>query len=171
MSTVRVNTTSYAHTHVATNLLRGLKRIVQASGLSTASLIGTWSVLEDGVATWLGTGHLQTLVLEVFDPDRRAGNDLVGRFDFAIDYGYYSDGDGELWYDPDSIAFAVRKAGGYLPRCQYRVVATTAPGRPDVAGWSTTSLRETTGFQRHTTGTAVGGGALGANLAYYTRTA
>ncbi|QNG55431.1 hypothetical protein H6H00_07060 [Pseudonocardia petroleophila] len=106
-----------------------------------------------------------------FDPDRRAGNDLVGRFDFAIDYGYYSDGDGELWYDPDSIAFAVRKAGGYLSRCQYRVVATTAPGRPDVAGWSTTSLRETTGFQRHTTGTAVGGGALGASLAYYTRTA
>lgn len=171
MSTVRVNTTSYAHTHVATNLLRGLKRIVQASGLSTASLIGSWSVLEYGVATWLGTGHLQTLVLEVFDPARRTGNDLVGRFDFAIDYGYYSDGDGELWYDPDSIAFAVRKAGGYLPRCQYRVVATTAPGRPDVVGWSTTTLRDTTGFQRHTTGTAIGGGTLGASLAYYTRTA
>jgi hypothetical protein len=169
VTSVHVNVSTYAYTHVATTMLRGLRQIVREAGLDPARLIGQWEVLEDGISTWLSSRHLRALVLEVFDPSARSGADLVQRFDFTIDYGYYSDGDGELWHDPDSIRYAVRKAGACTADCSYRVVADTAQGRPDVRGWNSTTLRSTAGFSRHTIGTAIGGGSLGAGLGYYTR--
>ncbi|MEV0283499.1 HORMA domain containing protein [Kribbella sp. NPDC050820] len=170
MSTrVRVNTHTYAATHVATNMLRSMKQIIRESGLSITRLQNEWSVLEAGVATWLDTQHLKGLVLEVYDPLKARGADLVGRFDFTIDYGYYGDGDGDLWLDPDTISYTVRKSDSYPSRCEYRFVADTSPGHPAVDGWSTTTLRSTAGFSRHSVGTAIGGGSLGAGLSYYTR--
>jgi hypothetical protein len=170
MSTsVKVNTRTHATTHVATNMLRSVKQIIRESGLSTDKILSEWGVLEAGVATWLGSGHLQSLVLEVYDPSKPAGSDLVGRFDFTIDYQYYGDSDGELWLDPDTVAYTVRKNGSYPSRCAYRLVADTAPGRPQVAGWSDTTLRSTAGFTRQSVGTTIGGGSLGAGLSYYTR--
>ena len=102
-----------------------------------------WAVLENGVSTWLGSGHLKSLVLEVFDPTLTTGKDLVGRFDFVIDYGYYGDGNGELWLDPDTVSYAVRKNGSYPSRCSYRLVVDTLPGEPAVPGWSDTTFRST----------------------------
>lgn len=170
MSTsVRVNTNVYAATHVATNMLRGLRQIIRDSGLSTTRMINQWQVLERGVATWLGSGHLKALTLEVFDPRRHAGADLVGRFDFTIDYNYYGDGDGELWLDSDTVAYAIQKNGSYASDCDYRFVADTVSGRAPVAGWQDTTLRSTVGFTRHAVGTTIGGGSLGAGLTYYTR--
>lgn len=162
-TSVRVNTTTYAVTHVATNMLRCIKQIVRESGLSTGKMLGQWSVLEAGTAAWLRSGHLKGLILEVYDSD----GDLVGRFDFTIDYGYYGDGDGDLWLDPDTVAYTVRKNGSYPASCDYRIVADTAAGYPAVEGWSTTVLRSTAGFTRHSVGTAIGGGSIGAGLTYY----
>lgn len=167
MTSVSVNTYAYSCVHVASNLLIGIKQLVRLSGLSTAALLGNWDVLENGCATWLESGHLRKLVLEVYDPALPAGGDLVGRFDFTIDYGYYSDGEGELWMDPDTVAWTVRKNGSYPGSCLYRVVADNDLGRPDVDGWSHTEFRSTTGFVRQVSGTATGGGSLGAELAYY----
>ena len=167
---VRVNTTAYSTTHVATNMLKSIRQIVREAGLDTARLLNNWAVLENGVSTWLGSGHLQSLVLEVSDPTLATGKDLVGRFDFVIDYGYYGDGNGELWLDPDTVSYAVRKNGSYPSRCSYRLVADTLPGEPAVPGWSDTTFRSTNGFTRHTVGAAIGGGGLGATLAYYKKT-
>lgn len=167
MTVVSVNTHAYSTVHVASNILRGIKQIVRLSGLSTAGLAADWDVLENGCATWLRTGHLRKLILEVYDPSLPAASDLVGRFDFSIDYSYYSDGTGELWMDPDTIAWTIRKNGSYAPACRYRVVADTHPGRPDIDGWSSTTLRSTSGLVRQVAGTATGGGSLGAELSYY----
>lgn len=169
MTSVQVNSHVYSCTHVATNVLRGIKQLVRGAGLSLGYMSEHWEVLESGVATWLRSGHLQRLVLEVFDSGKSPGAQLVGRFDFDIDYGYYPGADGDLWMDPDAVAFALRKAGITAAQCSYRVVATTSPGRPDVPGWSNTSLRSTDGFTRHASGTIVGGGQLGAGLSYYTK--
>jgi hypothetical protein len=165
---VRVNTTTYAVTHVATNMLRGVRDIIKGSGLDPGQILESWAVLEDGIETWLRSGHLQAVTLEAYDPGKH-GDSLVGRFDFILDYGYYGDGDGDLWLDPDTVAHAIRKNGSFPSSCAYRIVADTAPGRPDVAGWAETAYRSTAGFTRHVVGTAMGGGSLGASLAYYTR--
>lgn len=168
MTSVIVNVHTHASTHVAANVLRSIRQIIKGCGLSTARMLDQWAVLESGVATWLQSGDLEALILEVFDPSDRV-DDRRGRFDFTIDYAYYRDGDGELWLDPETVRRTILKNGSYPSACDYRFVATTSPGRPDVEGWSTTTLRSTSGFERHTVGTAVGGGSLGASLAYYRR--
>jgi hypothetical protein len=150
-------------------MLRGLRQIIRGTGLDPTLLRDQWEVLERGIAAWLRSGHLEALILEVYDPGRQASADFVGRFEFNIDYGYHPDGDGDLWLDSDAVAFAIRKNGSYPSLCAYRVVADTSPGYPTVPGWSTTTLRATTGFTRHSTGTALSGGGLGAGLSYYTR--
>lgn len=168
MTSVVVNVQTHATTHVAANILGSLRQIIKGCGLSTARMLDQWQVLESGIATWLASGDLEVLVLEVYDPSDRT-DDRRGRFDFTIDYAYYRDGDGELWLDPETVRRVILKNGSYPSACEYRFVATTRPGRPDVEGWSRTNLRSTAGFERHTIGTAVGGGSLGASLSYYRR--
>lgn len=170
MTSVRVSTRTHSVTHVATNILWGLRRIVRDCGLDQTNMANQWAVLEAGTSAWLTSGDLRALVLEVYDPRGSAGDDLIGRFDFTIDYGYYPDGDGDLWLDPDTVAFAIRRAGTYPAACSYRFVADTAPGRPSVAGWSDTSFRSTAGMTRQSLGTGIGGGSLGTSLSYYRRT-
>jgi hypothetical protein len=165
---VRANTTTYAVTHIATNMLGSIRDIIKGGGLNPSRMREQWDVLERGIAAWLASGHLKTVTLEVYDPSRR-GNGLVGRFDFTLDYGYYPGGDGDLWLDPDTVAHAIRKNGSFPANCEYRIVAECTPGYPAAAGWQTTAYRSTAGFTRHTVGTAIGGGSLGAGLAYYTR--
>jgi hypothetical protein len=165
---VHVNTATYAATHVATNMLGRIRSIIKGSGLDPGRIRESWDVLEEGIATWLASGHLKAVTLEVYHPAGRR-DDLAGRFDFTVDYGYYPGGDGDLWLDPDTVAYTIRKNGAFPARCQYRIVADTAPGRPDVPGWTATAYRSTKGFTRHAVGTAIGGGSLGAALAYYTR--
>lgn len=165
MSTVKVNTAVYSATHVATNMLRGLKQIIAGCGLDASKLAEHWSVLEAGVSTWVGSGHLRELILEVWS--NTSPNKLIGRFDFTIDYSYYSDGEGELWLDPEAVAWAIKKSGSYPSSCDYRIVADTTPGAPPVEGWSDTALRSTTGLRRHSIGTAIGGGSIGAGLSYW----
>lgn len=165
MIAVAVSTGVYSATHVATNMLRGLKQIIAGCGLSTSRIMGEWEVLEDGIATWVDSGHLEKLVLEVWDSKNL--DKLIGRFDFTIDYDYYGSGDGDLWLDSDTVAWAIKKNGSYASRCEYRVVARTASGAPAVDGWSSTTLRSTAGMREHSIGTALGGGALGAGLSYW----
>lgn len=168
MTNVVVNVQTHATTHVAANILGSLRHIIKGCGLSTVKMLDQWEVLERGIATWLGTGDLEALVLEVYDPADRL-DDRRGRFDFTIDYAYYRDGDGDLWLDPETVRRVILKNGSYPSACEYRFIATTRPGRPDVDGWSCTSLRSTEGFERHTVGTAIGGGSLGASVSYYRR--
>jgi Bacterial HORMA domain 2 len=165
VSAVSVSTAVYSATHVATNMLRGLKQIVAGCGLDTRKIMGDWEVLEDGVATWVDSRHLEKLMLEVWD--RKSPNTLIGRFDFTIDYSYYGNSDGELWLDPDTVAWAIKKNGSYPSGCDYRVVATTSSGAPKVDGWSSTALCSTAGMREHSIGTALGGGSIGAGLSYW----
>ena len=67
-TTVQVNTYTYATTHVATNLILSLKQLVMGCGLNPSKFIGDWIILERGVVTWLRTGHLEELILEIYCP-------------------------------------------------------------------------------------------------------
>jgi hypothetical protein len=151
MSTyVVVNTYAHSVTYVADKMLLSLKEIIRDSGLSPAKLADDWSNLQRGISTWLRTQHLAEVTLEVYDPDTDA---LIGRWDFEILYG--TSGDGSMWVNTEDIKYHIYKAGQFPSLCDYRVVATTKPGRPDVAGWSTTTLRSTEGFVRQSIGTTI----------------
>ena len=117
MSTaVQVNVSVYSTTHVASNLVRSLKQLVLACGLNASKLLGEWQALENGVATWLASCHLQTLTLEIYGASSGV---LVTRFDFTIDYTYHPNGNGDLWIDNDTVNYAVTKDWGLFASIAY----------------------------------------------------
>jgi hypothetical protein len=166
MSTyVSVNTYTHAVTYVTDKLLTSIKTIVRLSGLTPDKLTNQWTVLERGVNAWLQSRDLEELHLEVYHP---VTDTLIGRWDFAIFYGFQ--GDGAFWVDPDAIKYHIAKQGIWPGSCEYRIVATTKPGRPDVQGWSRTTLRSTSGFVKQGIGTSVNGSGLSAGTGYWRKT-
>jgi hypothetical protein len=164
MSTfVVVNTYTHSATYVADKMLLSLKEIIRDSGLSPEKLTDQWATLQNGIGAWLGSRHLESVILEVFDPD---ADKLVGRWDFDICYG--TAGDGSMWVNTEDIKYHIRKAGHWPSLCTYRIVVTTKAGRPAVIGWSATTLRSTAGFVRQSIGTTIdANGYVGAGTAYW----
>ena len=99
MTSVAVNTYTHSVTYVADNILKSMKDIVRLSGLDPANLVDDWSSNMRAIQTWLYSGHLETVVLEIFHPISGA---LVGRWD--IDMIYTTGlGDGGFWTDTEQI--------------------------------------------------------------------
>ena len=165
MSTfVSVNTYTHSVTYVADNMLMSLKEIIRESGLSPEKLANDWTVLQRGISKWLGTRHLERVVLEVY---KSSNGDLVGRWDFDISYG--AQGDGSMWVNTEDIKYHIRKAGQWPSTCDYVVITTTKAGCPDVDGWTTTSFRSTEGFVRQAIGTTIDGNGLSTGTASWRR--
>lgn len=165
--TTNVGVLTYTHsiTYVTDKLLGSLQLIVRESGLDPGKIASDWKVLQAGLSTWLSTRHLRHLVLEVYDPSNSA---LVGRWDFEINYDQA--GDGTLSLDTDQIKYTIQKSGRWPSKCDYRIVADNAPGRPDVVGWGTTTFRSTDGFTQHMIGTTINGSDITTGTSYWKKT-
>ena len=161
---VYVNTYTHTTTYITDKMLNSIQFIVREIGLDPSKAADHWEATELGIRTWLGTQDLDTVILEVYDP---SSGSLTGRWDFDIIYGYGSDGDGSMWVDTDAIRYAIKKAGLVPVECQYRIVAITKTGAPDVVGWSRTTLRSTDGLSRHSIGTTIGAVGAGTGTAYW----
>lgn len=164
---VSVSVRSYTHatSYVSENILRSLKNILLYSGLDPEKLSDDWDVLHRGIKGWIDSGHLNKVVLEVFEPESNA---LVGRWDVNIRYEW-SGGDGQFWTDTDAIRFAIKKSGVLPSTARYRVVVSTASGRPHVDGWSSTTLLSTDGMIEQRIGTSIEASGLSGGVAYYRR--
>lgn len=160
-----VSVYSYAHsiTYVTDQMLRSLKVIIVSIGLDPQKLTSDWAVLERGISTWLNSRDLIRLKLEIYNPNTDA---FVGGWDFIADYSY-GDDEGEMWADTEQIRSTIIKCGTFPSQCKYRVITTTRDGRPDVDGWSSTTLLSTDGFVFQSIGTAVGSHAIGAESGYW----
>ena len=164
MSTfVAVNTYTHSVTYVTNKILLTLKNIILFSGLSPEKLTNQWAVLELGIKTWLDSKDLTGIVLEVYNPRTNA---LIGRWDLDIRYDY-NGGDGAFWVNTDEIRYYIQKAGVWPSSCDYRILATTEPFRPNVDGWTTGSFRSTEGFTKQSLGTTIDGNGLGVGASYW----
>lgn len=164
MSTfVVVNTYTHSVTFVTDNILRCLQDIVRQSGLDPRKVADQWDLLERGIKRWIETEDLEELVLEVFNPQT---DGLVGRWDFEIYYGFTA-GSGNFYIDTDQVRYAIRKAGIWPSDANYRIVANTKDGCPDVPGWSNTTFRSTAGFVKQSIGTTIEGAGLSAGASYW----
>lgn len=164
MSTfVAVNTYTYSVTYLAEKLLLSLKDVIRETGLDPAKLTDDWKVLQDGFSTWLATGDLQIVYLEIYDP---RDDSLVLRWD--LDIVYDASSNGSMWVDTDDLRYHILKAGRAPSRCKYSVKVRTKNGRPDVSGWSSCSFRSTDGMSRHSIGTMINASnGLGSRAAYW----
>jgi hypothetical protein len=162
MTSVAVYSYTHSVTYVADNILKSFKDIIRLSGLDPTKLVEDWESNMRAMTAWLWSGHLERIVLEVFNP---ATNALIGRWDIDVVYG--ASGDGNFWTDTDQIKYAVLKAGLWPSQASYSLMMQNKPGRPDVPGWSSASYRSTEGFVRHSLGTTVEHNGLGGNAAYW----
>ena len=166
MTTVAVNTYTHSVTYVADNILKSMKDIIRLSGLDPTNLVDGWSSNMRALQIWLGSQHLETVVLEIFDSKSDA---LVGRWDIDVIYTTGS-GDGGFWTDTEQIKYHVRKAGLTPREAKYRLLLQNKHGRPDVQGWGPAEYRSTNGFVRHSLGSTIEHNGLGGNAAYWRKT-
>jgi hypothetical protein len=165
MSTfVAVNTYTHSVTFVANNILMCLQDIVRRSGLNPEKIASDWDVLEAGLAKWLQTQHLKAITLEIYDPRT---SELIHRWDFSITYAWNGGSGGGFWVDTDQIRYFILKQGLAPSAADYRVVVDNKPGRPDGAGWQSTTCRSTDGFVRQSIGTTMDANGLAAGATYY----
>jgi hypothetical protein len=162
MTSVAVNTYTHSVTYVADNILKSFKDIIRLSGLDPAKFVNEWETNMRAIKTWLGTGDLERVVLEVFNPWTGA---LIVRWDINIVYGW--SGDGSFWTDTEQLKYHIRKAGLAPSDAAYDIVLKTKPGRPDVLGWGPGSFRSTDGFVCHSLGTTIEHQGLGGSAAYW----
>ena len=166
MTSVAVNTYTHSVTYVADNILKSLKDIIRLSGLDPTNLVDGWSSTMLALETWLDSGHLKTVVLEIFDPRTDA---LVGRWDIDVIYTTGL-GDGGFWTDTEQIKYHVRKAGLAPNKAKYRLLLQNKPCYTPVPGWGPGRYRSTEGFVRHSLGSTIEHYGLGASAAYWRRT-
>lgn len=163
-----VSVYSYIHsvTYVADNILKSLKDIVRLSGLDPGRFASDWETYQRGVRTWLESGHLEQVVLEIYHPVTDA---LIKRWDITIQYEWTS-GDGSFWTDTDQLRYAIQKAGVAPSQADYRLVVTNKAGKPAVLGWSSATLRSTDGMVRQSLGNNIQHHGLGGSASYWRKT-
>lgn len=157
---------SYTYTvnYVTSKILLELKEIIREIGLDPLKFSNDWKSNEHAISAWLRSGHLECVILEVYDP---ANSSLISRWD--IDVVYNLGGDGSLWVDTDVIRYHINKAGLVPADCYYDIKLKTSQGRPDVQGWVPCSLRSTESFKRYSLGATVGGNEISAQTSYWSR--
>ncbi len=163
MTSVAVNTRTHSVTYVADNILKSFKDILRLSGLDPSGLVASYESKMRALKTWLSTGDLEAVVLEVFDPKTGA---LIVRWDIDVVYNW-STGDGSFWTDTEQLKYHIRKAGVAPSDASYTLLLQTKPGRPDVDGWSKASYRSTDGMVRQSLGSTIEHNGLGGNTAYW----
>ncbi len=163
MTTVAVNVYLYSVTYVADNILKSIKDIIRLSGLDPTHLVESWESTMRAIRTWLDSGHLETVVLEIYDPRTDA---LVGRWDIDVIYTTGL-GDGGFWTDTEQLKYHICKAGLAPSKARYRLVLQNRSGYPHVHGWEPTRFRSTEGFVRQSLGSTIEHYGLGASAAYW----
>ena len=164
MSSVAVNTYTHSVTYVADNILKSFKDVIRLSGLDPSNLVNSWDSKMRALNTWLGTGDLEAVVLEIFNPHTGA---LITRWDIDVVHNWSLSAEGTFWTDTDLLRYHIRKAGVAPADARYELLLQTKPGRPDVEGWSRGTYRSTAGLVRQSLGSAIEHNGLGGNAGYW----
>lgn len=163
MTSVSVNLYTHSVTYVADNILKSMKDIIRLSGLDPSDLVNTWSSKMKALETWLHSGHLERVVLEVYNPKTDA---LIVRWDIDIVYAWSGDS-GSFWTDTEQLKYAIRKAGIAPSDAKYRLMLSHKTGAPEVEGWSSASFRSTDNMARQSLGSTIEHNGLGGSTAYW----
>ena len=165
-SSVATATTTYSRVqtinYLTDQILLSLKDVIVRSGLDPTNFTGDWELYERGVKTWLTSGHLEAVTLEVFD---RSTNALIRRWDISVYHD--SSGFSGLSADPENIRYTLAKLGKVPSQCGYKILIDNKPGRPDVQGWSPGSYRSTGSLKSYGVGTTISANGQGTRASYW----
>jgi len=88
-------------TYVADNILKSLKDIIRLSGMDPSNFVSDAAVNMRGIKTWLETGDLEKIMLDIYNPSTDA---LLFRWEIDVSYGW-SSGDGSFYTDTEQLKF------------------------------------------------------------------
>lgn len=163
MTAVAVYSYTHSVTYVTDNILKSLKDIIRLSGLDPTEYINDWDLNTRGIRTWIESGDLEKVSLEIYHPKTDA---LIFRWEIDIAYEW-TGGDGSFCTDTDQLRYAIKKAGVVPAEAKYRLLTTTKNGRPDVEGWGRTTSRSTAGMIKQSLGSTMHHNGLGASTGYW----
>lgn len=166
MTSVAVYSYTHSVTYVADNILKSIKDIIRLSGLDPSKFMGGWDSNLKAIKTWIDSGHLEKVTLEIFHPST---DELIVRWDIEIAYEYSSD-NGNFWTDTDQLNFHIRKAGVAPSNASYSLILYNKHGRPNVDGWETCEARSLNGMVKQSLGATVNHSGLSANTGYWRKT-
>lgn len=162
---VRVDTHTQSVTYVVGGLLDLFRAFVEKLGLAPGYFSRLRDTLDLGLRTWLEGHHLRTVHLEIHRPS----GSLVTRIDVDIDYRTSTTNSTSFVLDLFLAGLLAKKVGPVAKSCEYRVIATLAPGAPPVQGWSSTSLLTSEGLVPWNIGEAVGSPDIGSSMQLWLR--
>jgi hypothetical protein len=159
----RTFTQAHSIVFLSDNLRNTLREVIRENGISPEKLVQDWETIEQGIQTWLRSGHLNNIVVEFFKPGAMAS---TARWEFPI--GYAGSGvDDDMWLDKNYLRQLIAKSARPSADCTYRIILCTDPGRPDVAGFSDCSFLSTGSLAARQAGTVIATRHMTAAVTYW----
>jgi hypothetical protein len=151
-----IHVTARSFVYLANEINRVFLEAIIGFGLDPGTYVESMPVIENGLRTWVVLRQLEAVYLEVYD--KQSGK-VRTRIDLTVEFRQSGD-DTRYETDIESVRQAVTQAGSYAGSA-YRVVATTAQGAAQVAGWSDTTLGAVDHLSRHDVGGVIDAPRMG----------
>jgi hypothetical protein len=160
-------TQAYARTHsivfLSDNLRNSLREIIRENGLDPSRLMQDWADIENGVRTWLDSGHLKAVIVEFFRPGASAAS---ARWEFPVGYSG-SGAEDDMWLDKTYLRQLVAKAARPTSDCSYRIVLSVDKSAPAVDGFGPCTLFSTSHLAVRQAGIVIATGHMTASVTYW----
>lgn len=162
---IKVHAAARATSYVANELHNVMMLVTEYHDLEPDYFYRNWTIIENGLRSWISRRSLRKVVLEVFDPGT---NGLVRRFAASLDYREDWAAEDERF---DSQIERLKDELAGLPRldgpCRYRLVVDLERDAPNVPGWQATQLRDASHLHKQALGTIIDTNAIGAAMDYW----
>ena len=164
---VRTNVKVQAHIHstvyVANELIRIAQAVIDARSLPTDYMHQHGTLFTESFRYWLAGRHLERMTIEVYDP---TSDQLIERFDLALDYGRSAD---DEYFETliDKVEASLAGLGVLPPGCRYRVIVSLADGAPDLPGWQSTEYRDASHLRQQNIGLVIGAPRIGVSMDFW----
>lgn len=167
MTTAFAQTATYTHTHsivfLSDNLRNILREVIRENGISPNNLMQEWEIIEQGIRTWLRSGHLTDIVVEFHKPGTTV---IAARWDFPVHYTGAGVED-DMWRDGDYLRQLIAKAKKPPSDCVYRIILCTRVGAPRVVGFADCTFLSTSTLSPREAGTVIATAHMTASVTYW----
>jgi len=159
----RAFTQAHSIVFLSDNLRNTLREVIRENGISPDKLMQDWETIQQGIKTWLQSGHLNNIVVEFFRPGASASS---ARWEFPI--GYAGSGvDDDMWLDKNYLRQLIGKSARPSTDCTYRIILCANTGRPYVEGFVDCSFLSTGNLAARQAGTVIATGHMTAAVTYW----
>lgn len=156
--------TTFTHvtTYFADKMLMLLGNIIRDSGLDMAHFTSVRSDLELGIKTWLESGHLKKVTLEIFKPGTTS---LIRRWD--LEWDKCGSAEAGFWVDIADIKYHMAKLGLIAKSCSYRLLVDRTAGYQLLPGWESVAFADASALKQFSLGATISAGGNVARTTYW----